>query len=230
MTIETNSTQGLLSVRQQLEAACRACGRAPNSVTLLAVSKQQSVAAMRAIAAMGQRDFGESYAQEALDKMAELADLDLRWHFIGQLQSNKTRPIAEHFHWVHTLDRDKIATRLHEQRPLHAPPLQVCIQVKLAEEMGKGGVWPDEVAALAAHIEKLPRLTLRGLMCIPPPSRHYTEQLQQFRQLADLQQQLIIAGHTLDTLSMGMSGDFEAAIAAGATIVRIGTAVFGARQ
>jgi pyridoxal phosphate enzyme (YggS family) len=230
MTIETNSTQGLLSVRQQLEAACRACGRAPNSVTLLAVSKQQSVTAMRAIAAMGQRDFGESYTQEALDKMTELADLDLRWHFIGQLQSNKTRPIAEHFHWVHTLDRDKIATRLHEQRPLDAPPLQVCIQVKLAEEMGKGGVWPDEVAALAAHIEKLPRLTLRGLMCIPPPSRHYTEQLQQFRQLVDLQQQLIIAGHALDTLSMGMSGDFEAAIAAGATIVRIGTAVFGARQ
>jgi pyridoxal phosphate enzyme (YggS family) len=230
MTIETNSTQGLLSVRQQLEAACRACGRAPNSVTLLAVSKQQSVAAMRAIAAMGQCDFGESYAQEALDKMSELADLDLRWHFIGQLQSNKTRPIAEHFHWVHTLDRDKIATRLHEQRPLHAPPLQVCIQVKLAQETGKGGIWPAEVPALATHIEKLPRLTLRGLMCIPPPSRDYTEQLQQFRQLVDLQQQLIIAGHTLDTLSMGMSGDFEAAIAAGATIVRIGTTVFGARQ
>ena len=229
MTIENNSTQGLMSVRRQLDSACHAANRAPGSVTLLAVSKQQPVAAMRAIAAMGQRDFGESYAQEALDKMAALQDLDLCWHFIGQLQSNKTRPIAEHFQWLHTLDRDKIATRLHEQRPLHAPPLQVCIQVKLAQEAGKGGVWPDSVAALAAHIEKLPRLTLRGLMCIPPPANDPVEQSLQFQRLADLQQQLNVAGHHLDTLSMGMSGDFPAAIAAGATIVRIGTAVFGER-
>jgi pyridoxal phosphate enzyme (YggS family) len=218
-----------MSVRHQLDSACRAANRAPGSVRLLAVSKQQSVAAMRAIAALGQLDFGESYAQEALDKMTALQDLDLCWHFIGQLQSNKTRPIAERFQWLHTLDRDKIATRLHEQRPPHAPPLQVCIQVKLAEELGKGGVWPDEVAALAAHIEKLPRLALRGLMCIPPPADHYSEQIANFQRLADLQQQLNAAGHRLDTLSMGMSGDFPAAIAAGATIVRIGTAVFGAR-
>src|ERR1700710_1128489 len=167
MSIESNSTHGLMSVRHQLDTACRIANRVLRSVSLLAVSKQQSVAAMRAIAAIGQREFGESYAQEALDKMTVLQDLDLCWHFIGQLQSNKTRPIAEHFQWLHTLDRDKIATRLHEQRPPHAPPLQVCIQVKLAEEKGKGGVWPTEVAALAAHVVKLPHLTLRGLMCIP---------------------------------------------------------------
>jgi len=219
-----------MTVREQLDAACRACQRPPDSVTLLAVSKQQPVAALRSVAALGQRDFGESYVQEALDKMAALNDLPLCWHFIGQLQSNKTRPIAEHFQWVHTLDRDKIATRLNEQRPHHAPPLQVCIQVKLADEAGKGGVWPAEVGALAAHIMKLPRLRLRGLMCIPPPSDNATEQLTQFRRLAELQQQLNASGYALDTLSMGMSGDFAAAIAAGATIVRIGTAVFGARS
>jgi PLP dependent protein len=230
MSIEPDSAQGLMQVRKQLDAACRDCGRAPASVTLLAVSKQQSVAAMRAVAAAGQRDFGESYAQEALDKMAALHDLALCWHFIGQLQSNKTRPIAEHFQWVHTLDRDKIATRLHEQRPDQAPPLQVCIQVKLTEEAGKGGVWPDEVAALAAHIHKLPRLTLRGLMCIPPPANDHAAQRTQFQRLADLQQQLNADGLKLDTLSMGMSGDFPAAIAAGATIVRIGTAMFGERR
>jgi len=230
MSIEPDGIQGLMRVRNQLVAACRACGRAPTSVTLLAVSKQQSIPAVRAVAAAGQRDFGESYAQEALDKMAALHDLQLCWHFIGQLQSNKTRQIAEHFQWVHTLDRDKIAARLHEQRPDEAAPLQVCIQVKLAEEAGKGGVWPDEVAALAAHIQKLPRLTLRGLMCIPPPVNDPAAQLAQFQRLAELQQQLNAGGLKLDTLSMGMSGDFPAAIAAGATIVRIGTAVFGERR
>jgi pyridoxal phosphate enzyme (YggS family) len=230
MTIETNVSQGLLQVRQELEAACHACRRAPSSVSLLAVSKQQSAAAISTIAALGQREFGESYVQEALDKMVELQDLTLRWHFIGQLQSNKTRAIAEHFDWVHTLDRDKIATRLHEQRPPQLAPLQVCIQVKLAEEAGKGGVWPDEVVALAAHIQQLSRLKLRGLMCIPPPTEDFAEQLTQFQRLAALQQELHSHGLPLDTLSMGMSGDFAAAIAAGATIVRIGTAVFGARQ
>jgi pyridoxal phosphate enzyme (YggS family) len=230
MTIESDSTRRLMQVRAQLDAACRACHRAPASVALLAVSKQQSIAAMRAVADAGQRDFGESYAQEALDKMAALQDLDLCWHFIGQLQSNKTRPIAEHFQWVHTLDRARIATRLNEQRPPHAPPLQVCIQVKLAEEAGKGGVWPHEVTALAAHVLQLPRLALRGLMCIPPPATEHAEQLAQFQRLVDLQQQLNANGLKLDTLSMGMSGDFPAAIAAGATIVRIGTAVFGERR
>ncbi len=229
MSIEPNAVQCLMQVRRRLEVACRACDRPPDSVTLLAVSKQQSVAAIRAVAVAGQADFGESYAQEALDKMAALRDLNLCWHFIGQLQSNKTRPIAEHFQWVHTLDRDKIATRLNEQRPDHAPPLQVCIQVKLAEEAGKGGVWADQVAALARHIQSLPRLKLRGLMCIPPPAEDGM-QLAQFRRLADLRHQLNTDGLNLDTLSMGMSGDFPAAIAAGATIVRIGTAVFGERR
>lgn len=229
MSIEANPIQGLARVRNELSIAARACGRNPESVHLLAVSKQQSVAAIRALAEAGQHDFGESYVQEALDKMAPLRDLPLNWHFIGQLQSNKTRPVAEHFQWVHTLDRDKIATRLNEQRPHFAPPLQVCIQVKLAEEPGKGGRWPEEVAALAAHVRQLPRLKLRGLMCIPPPAERHADQLKQFRQLATLQRDLNDSGLELDTLSMGMSGDYAAAIAAGSTLVRIGTAIFGDR-
>ncbi len=229
MSIEFNPIQGLTEVRHQLSKAARACGRSPESVQLLAVSKQHPAAAIRALAEAGQHDFGESYAQEALDKMELLKDLPLRWHFIGQLQSNKTRPVAEHFQWVHTLDRDKIASRLNEQRPHYAPPLQVCIQVKLAEETGKGGLWPEQVAALAAHVRQLPRLKLRGLMCIPPPAELYGDQLKQFRQLAELQRGLNASGLELDTLSMGMSGDYAAAIAAGSTLVRIGTAIFGER-
>lgn len=230
MSNESTAIHGLTQVHNQLAAAARACGRPEASVTLLAVSKQQSVDAIRAVAQAGQRDFGESYAQEALDKMAALRELDLCWHFIGQLQSNKTRPIAEHFQWVHTLDRDKIALRLNEQRPHFAPPLQVCIQVKLAEEAGKGGVWPDEVLALAEQMRRLPRLKLRGLMCIPPPTEGYAAQLAQFQRMTDLLQQLNASGLGLDTLSMGMSGDFAAAIAAGSTLVRIGTAIFGERH
>jgi PLP dependent protein len=229
MSIESTALQGLAEVRNRLSIAAMACGRSPESVHLLAVSKQQPVAAIRALANTGQHDFGESYAQEAHDKMAALKDLLLCWHFIGQLQSNKTRPVAEHFHWVHTLDRDKIATRLNEQRPHFAQPLQVCIQVKLSEESGKGGVWPEQVAALAAHVQQLPRLKLRGLMCIPPPAEQYNDQLKQFRQLAELQRDLNASGQELDTLSMGMSGDYAAAIAAGSTLVRIGTAIFGER-
>ncbi|MGE0114736.1 MAG: YggS family pyridoxal phosphate-dependent enzyme [Steroidobacteraceae bacterium] len=228
--MENIAIQGLAQVRNQIAAATRGCGRPAGSVSLLAVSKQQSVAAMRAVAAAGQRDFGESYLQEALAKMQALQDLDLCWHFIGQMQSNKTRPVAEHFQWVHTLDRDKIATRLNEQRPHYAPPLQVCIQVKLADEAGKGGIWPEAVPSLAQHVLQLPRLNLRGLMCIPPPATEYAMQLAQFRRLQDLLTQLNTGGLGLDTLSMGMSGDYAAAIAAGATLVRIGTAVFGARQ
>jgi PLP dependent protein len=230
MSIESTTILGLTQVRRQIVSDCVACGRPPDSVALLAVSKQQTIGAMRAVATAGVRDFGESYVQEALDKMAALQDLDLRWHYIGQLQSNKTRQIAEHFHWVHTLDRDKIATRLNEQRPHYAPPLQVCIQVKLAEEAGKGGLRPEQTSTLAEHIRGLPRLKLRGLMCIPPPSLDYATQLTQFRRLADLLRQLNVTGLNLDTLSMGMSCDFPAAIAAGATIVRIGTAVFGERH
>ncbi len=229
MSIESTSTKRLTEVRNQLSMAARACGRGPESVHLLAVSKQHPATVIRALANVGQHDFGESYVQEALDKMGALADLPLRWHFIGQLQSNKTRPVAEHFQWVHTLDRDKIATRLNQQRPHYASPLQVCIQVKLAEEAGKGGVWPEQVAALAAHVRQLPRLKLRGLMCIPPPAANYDDQLGQFRQLAMLQRDLNAGGFDLDTLSMGMSGDYAAAIAAGSTLIRIGTAIFGER-
>jgi pyridoxal phosphate enzyme (YggS family) len=229
MSNESTALQGLKEVRTQLSAAARACGRSPDSVHLLAVSKQHPATVIRALANAGQHDFGESYAQEALDKMAVLADLPLRWHFIGQLQSNKTRPVAEHFQWVHTLDRDKIATRLNEQRPHFAPPLQVCIQVKLAEEAGKGGLWPEQVATLAIQVRQLPRLQLRGLMCIPPPAGQYDEQLKSFRQLAELQRELNNNGFNLDTLSIGMSGDYAAAIAAGSTLVRIGTAIFGER-
>ncbi len=230
MSIESTAIQSLTGVRNQLSQAAQACGRSPESVHLLAASKQQSVAAMRALATAGQRHFGESYAQEALAKMEALKDLNPCWHFIGQLQSNKTRPVAEHFQWVHTLDRDKHATRLNEQRPHAELPLQVCIQVKLADEAGKGGVWPDQVLELAQHIQQLPRLKLRGLMCIPPPSDDYPTQLAQFRRLHELLAQLNAAGLELDTLSMGMSGDFTAAIAAGATWVRIGTAIFGERH
>jgi pyridoxal phosphate enzyme (YggS family) len=217
-------------VRSQLASATQACGRAADSVTLLAVSKQHSADAIRSLSAAGQRDFGESYAQEALAKMDDLQDLTLCWHYIGQLQSNKTRLIARHFDWVHTVDRDRIATRLNDQRSDSAAPLQVCIQVKLAEETGKGGVWPEQTLVLAQHIQHLPHLKLRGLMCIPPPSDDHATQLHQFRRLSDLQQQLNASGLNLDTLSMGMSDDYAAAIAAGSTLVRIGTAIFGERH
>lgn len=197
---------------------------------LLAVSKGQSIQAMRTLAAAGQRDFGENYLQEAQGKLQALAGLDLCWHFIGQLQSNKTRVVAEQFHWAHTVDRERIARRLSEQRPFHAPPLNVCIQVALADEPGKGGVAPAQLLELAQAVAALPRLQLRGLMCIPPPAPDFATQLAQFQQLAQCLQQLQAAGLAVDTLSMGMSGDLEAAVAAGATWVRIGTALFGARS
>jgi PLP dependent protein len=196
---------------------------------LLAVSKQQSSAAIRELVAAGQRDFGENYLQDALAKIESLADLNLTWHYIGQIQSNKTRPITEHFHWVHTVDRLKIAERLSEQRSQAMPPLNICIQVKLADEPGKGGVSPENTAALARAIARLPRVRLRGLMCIPPPREKFDEQLAYFRQCAELLRSLNQQGLALDTLSMGMSGDLEAAIAAGATQVRVGTAIFGER-
>jgi pyridoxal phosphate enzyme (YggS family) len=168
--------------------------------------------------------------QEALPKLEQLADLKLTWHYIGQLQTNKTRPVAEHFHWVHTLDRERIAVRLSEQRSPHAAPLNVCIQVRLADEPGKGGISKTELAALARRVVELPRLQLRGLMCIPPPREGFEAQRQLFAELADCAQALRDQGMPLDTLSMGMSGDLEAAVAAGATCVRIGTAIFGERR
>lgn len=220
-------------VRAQIASAALRYGRPRDAVALIAISKSQPVEAMQALAELGQRDFGENYLQEALPKLAALRELPLTWHFTGQLQANKTRDVAEHFHWVHTVDRERIAVRLNEQRPPHAAPLNVCIQVKLAEEAGKGGVEPAQLPELALRIAQLPRLRLRGLMCIPPPAQQFEIQRAGFEQLTKLLQQLgpqLAAGSCqLDTLSMGMSEDFEAAIAAGATWLRIGTALFGAR-
>jgi pyridoxal phosphate enzyme (YggS family) len=219
--------QNLAKTRARIAAAAAQFQRpAP---CLLAVSKEQTAADIRDVALAGQTDFGESYLQEALSKIGELADLPLVWHYIGQIQSNKTRPIATHFQWVHTVDRLKIAERLSEQRPLDALPLNICIQIKLADEPGKGGVTPDEALLLARSIARLPRLRLRGLMCIPPPNELFDPQLAYFQQCANLLASLNHQGLTLDTLSMGMSDDLEAAIAAGATIVRVGTAIFGER-
>jgi len=202
----------------------------PESICLLAVSKTHDAAVIRALAAQGQRDFGESYLQEALDKQAVLGDVPLVWHYIGQIQSNKTRPIAEHFDWVHTVDRFKIAERLSAQRLGVRPPLNICIQVKLADEPGKGGIEAGEVPALAEKVSALPHLHLRGLMCIPPPSEDFATQQGYFMRMSELLRTLKLSGLAVDTLSMGMSGDLDAAIASGATLIRIGTAIFGERR
>jgi len=216
-------------VRARIEAAARGAGRNADSVTLLAVSKGQPAPLIRAAAAEGLRDIGESYVGEALEKMDALADLPLIWHFIGRLQANKTRPVAERFAWVHGLERARIAERLSAQRPLHAPALNVCIQVNLAGEASKGGVSAAQAPALAAAVAALPRLKLRGLMCIPPEETAPGRQRAWFARLRELEHCLNAGGLALDTLSMGMSGDFESAIQEGATVVRIGTALFGPR-
>ena len=199
------------------------------AVRLLAISKGHPAAAIRRLAELGQREFGENYLQEAAPKMAALQDLPLIWHYTGQIQGNKTRAIAAGFDWVHTVDRERIAQRLNEQRPAAATPINVCIQVRLEAEAGKGGIEPHEVAALAARFRDFPRLRLRGLMCIPAPRDGFEAQRVQFERLAECLYDLNRRGLALDTLSMGMSDDLEAAIAAGATLVRIGTALFGAR-
>ncbi|MEY4931793.1 MAG: hypothetical protein RLZZ403_113 [Pseudomonadota bacterium] len=225
----TMQSESLAAVLGRIASAARAAGRDPLSVRLVAVSKQQPAAAIRSVAQAGQRDFGESYTQEALPKIESLADLKLTWHFIGRLQGNKTRAVAEHFDWVHTVDRDRIADRLNEQRPALLPPLNVCIQVQVTPEPQKAGIPPEEVEALARHILGLPRLKLRGLMCIPPAGEPAAVK-QDFIALADLASRLRTKGIDIDSLSMGMSGDFEPAIAAGSTLVRVGTAIFGERH
>jgi len=197
---------------------------------LLAVSKTFGAAAVRELAVCGQREFGENYVQEALDKQRELSDMPLEWHFIGPIQSNKTRPVAEHFSWVHSVDRLKIAERLSAQRPAGLPPLQVCIELNVSGEASKGGVSLDQLWPLADAVAPLPGLELRGLMAIPAPASGLAEQRAAFRQVREAFDALIRHGHALDTLSMGMSGDLEAAILEGATIVRIGTALFGERN
>jgi pyridoxal phosphate enzyme (YggS family) len=216
-------------LRAQLAAGAAAAGRNVDCVTLLAVSKGHPAAAIRALADLGQRAFGESYLQEALPKQAELAPLALEWHFIGRLQANKTRAVAGHFDWVHGLDRLKIAARLSEQRPRDAAPLNACIQVQPTADPGKAGLPPQEAAALAQAVAALPGLRLRGFMCILPEGLPPGQQQAQFSTVAALLAQVNAGGLALDTLSMGMSGDCAAAIAAGATLVRIGTALFGPR-
>jgi len=214
-------------VSSRIQAAVKAAGRDENSVQLLAVSKTKPAEALREAHAAGLRDFGENYLQEALGKQLELADLPLIWHFIGPIQSNKTRSIAEHFAWVHSVDRLKIAQRLSEQRPADLPPLNICIQVNVSGEASKSGCTPQDLPALAQAISALPRLKLRGLMAIPEPTEDRAEQDAAFAAVQKLQAGLDLP---LDTLSMGMSHDLESAIAQGATWVRIGTALFGARD
>jgi PLP dependent protein len=224
-----NSTLLVNYVRSRIRQAALAADRDPAAVTLVAVTKAQTAETIRLAATAGVTDFGENYLQEALAKMDQLADLALRWHFIGGIQSNKTRAIAERFDWVHSIDRLSIARRLSAQRPFHAPPLNLCIQVELVPEPNKGGVPPGDVAPLAAAAAELPRVRLRGLMCVPPPQANAAAERALFGRLRTLLEQLNAGGLKLDTLSMGMSGDYESAIAEGATLVRIGTALFGNR-
>ncbi|MEN8641489.1 YggS family pyridoxal phosphate-dependent enzyme [Pseudomonas sichuanensis] len=215
------------AIASRIDSAARAAGRDPASVQLLAVSKTKPASAVREAFAAGLRDVGENYLQEALTKQQALSDLPLIWHFIGPIQSNKTKAIAEHFDWVHSVDRLKIAQRLSEQRPGHLPPLNICLQVNVSGEDSKSGCAPADLPALAQAVSALPGLRLRGLMAIPEPTEDRAEQEAAFATLRQLQAQL---GLGLDTLSMGMSHDLEAAIAQGATWVRIGTALFGARD
>ncbi|HWY23734.1 MAG TPA: YggS family pyridoxal phosphate-dependent enzyme [Nevskia sp.] len=223
----------LAAVLQAVESASLAAGRSPAGVRLVAVSKTFPAAAIRAAAA-GQRAFGENYLQEALDKIGDLQDLGLEWHFIGPVQSNKTRDLAAHFDWVHGIERLKIAERLSAQRPEDLPPLDLCVQVNVSGEASKSGCAPGEAAALCAAIATLPRLRLRGLMAIPEAVESAEEARPAFRALRELHARIRAAGlvdpERFDTLSMGMSGDFRVAIEEGATLVRVGSAIFGSRD
>lgn len=229
LTTPQNPAGRLALVRESIALAARAACRDPAGITLIGVAKSQPDDRIRAALDAGLLDLGENYVQEALQHATLLAGRTVRRHFIGALQSNKTRPVAESFDWVHTVDRMKIAERLSAQRPVTLPPLAVCIQVRLGGEQTKAGVSPAELPALAVAIAGLPRLQLRGLMSLPPGETDTARQRHWFRELRRLLEQLNAAGHRLDALSMGMSGDFEAAIAEGATHVRIGTALFGER-
>lgn len=225
MTTISKRLQDILTTIEAIKAS----SQARQNVSLLAVSKAHPSQAIREAYTAGQQLFGENYLQEAIQKQQELADLAIEWHFIGPIQSNKTQLIAQHFSWVHSIDRLKVAQRLNDARPTELPPLQICIQVNISQETTKGGVSPDELTQLATDIQALPRLTLRGLMAIPAPTTDLTQQRAQFKQVRQCYDALRAGGFALDTLSMGMSDDYPVAIEQGATIVRIGSALFGSR-
>lgn len=227
--IMTAILSNLQAVHAAVHQAALEARRDAVQITLLAVSKTVSASVIREAYSCGQTAFGENYVQEALDKMHELRDLPLEWHFIGPIQSNKTRAIAENFSWVHSVDRLKIAERLSEQRPANLPPLNVCLQINVSKEASKGGIAPDDAAAIAKSIAILPQLKLRGLMAIPAPSDAISMQRAPFARMREILIKLNATGLNLDTLSMGMSHDLSAAILEGATIVRVGTAIFGSR-
>jgi pyridoxal phosphate enzyme (YggS family) len=225
-----NYSESVRSTLERIAGACHEAGRSVDSVTLLAVSKGQSAAAIEAVSGCGPENFGENFLQESLPKIEALAGRELTWHFIGRLQANKTRPVAEHFHWVHGVDRLKVAERLSDQRPFHSPPLNVCLQLHVGGEASKGGVPAAEMPALARAVRELPRLRLRGLMCMPPAEPDIERQRAWFRETRQVFDYLNEHGLGLDTLSMGTTADFPAAILEGATLVRIGTAIFGPRD
>ena len=221
---------GLKKVRTHIAEIAEKAGRHAEEITLLAASKTNPAERLREAFVAGQTIFGENYLQEALEKMPALNDLPIEWHFIGPIQSNKTRRIAENFAWVHSVDRKKIAERLSKDRPASLPPLQICLQVNVSGEDSKSGVGPEEVADLAAHVVELPRLRLRGVMAIPELTKFTALQRSQFRMLKEAYDQLKQSGYDVDTISMGMSEDLELAIQEGATMVRVGTAIFGPRR
>ncbi len=226
----TSIAERIAVVQSRIGLACEFAGRHPDDVRLVAVSKDQPVEAIRAAAAAGQRAFGENYLQEALSKIEALRELELEWHFIGPIQANKTRGIAEHFAWAHTVDRLKVAERLSDQRSPHSPALNVCVQINISGEKTKSGVAQGEAEALCRALTALPRLKLRGLMVIPAPTADKDQQLAAYAATRALFNQLLAAGLVLDTLSMGMSADLDSAIAEGATLVRVGTDIFGPRS
>jgi len=231
--MEPNTTTidaGLQNVRTRIKGIAEKVGRKPETITLLAASKTNPAGSLREAFAAGQTIFGENYLQEALVKIAALTDLAIEWHFIGPIQSNKNKRIAENFAWVHSVDRKKIADRLSKDRPESAPPLQICLQINVSGEGSKSGVAPEEVADLAAYVVGLPRLKLRGVMAIPELTKATALQRSQFRMLKEAYDRLKQAGYDIDTISMGMSEDLDVAIEEGATLVRVGTAIFGPRR
>jgi len=230
LSLPQNCSESARVVQTRIAEAALAAGRSVDSVTLLAVSKGQSSAAIDSAASAGVEHFGENFLQESLPKIEALSGRELTWHFIGRLQANKTRPVAENFAWVHAVDRFRIAERLSAQRPFHAPPLNICLQLHVGGEASKGGVELTEIPALARQVSELPRLRLRGIMCMPPAEEDVARQRHWFRETRQLFDYLNEHGFGLDTLSMGTTADFEAAIAEGSTMVRIDTAIFGPRE